>query len=327
MTIPNILIVIPCLNEEAYIGGLVTKLVQNVAGLPTRIVIADGGSTDKTLSIIAELTRQFPNVILLNNPKRLQSAAVNLAVATYGDQADILIRMDAHADFPEDYVHQLVAEQNTTNADSVVVAMETVGTTDFQRAVAAAQNSKLGNGGSAHRIIGSSGQWVDHGHHALMRITAFRTAGGYDENFSHNEDAELDIRMQKCGFKIWLTGKTSHTYYPRSAPYPLFRQYYKYGEGRARNLLKHRTRPRLRQMVPVAVAPAVLMLILAPLAGIFAIPCLIWTAICLSYSVLLAIKAKDPTIALSGPAAMIMHVGWSLGFWHELIVHIIRGRS
>ena len=42
---------------------------------------------------------------------------------------------------------------------------------------------------------GAEGHWADHGHHALMRISAFRAVGGYDESFSHNEDAELDYRL------------------------------------------------------------------------------------------------------------------------------------
>ena len=64
--------------------------------------------------------------------------------------------------------------------DSVVVSMLTSGSGAVQKAVAAAQNSKLGTGGSKHRHL-SAGEWVDHGHHALMRISAFTAVGGYDE--------------------------------------------------------------------------------------------------------------------------------------------------
>ena len=33
-----------------------------------------------------------------------------------------------------------------------------------------------------------------------MRIAAFRGVGGYDESFSHNEDAELDYRLRQAGY-------------------------------------------------------------------------------------------------------------------------------
>ena len=149
--------------------------------------------------------------------------------------------------------------------------MTTVGQNTFQRAVATAQNSLVGTGGSAHRT-GKSAQQVDHGHHALMRIAAYRAVGGYDESFRFNEDAELDHRLTQAGYRIWLTDATAMTYYPRSTASALFRQYFGYGGGRARNILKHRMRPRLRQMLPLVILPAVLLAALSIVHWIFVIP-------------------------------------------------------
>ena len=84
------------------------------------------------------------------------------------------------ATIPTDYCDRLVEEAAATGADSVVVSMATKGVGAFQKATAFAQNSKLGNGGSKHRE-GAEGHWTDHGHHALMRVEAFRAVGGYDE--------------------------------------------------------------------------------------------------------------------------------------------------
>ncbi|MEW6632166.1 MAG: glycosyltransferase, partial [Pseudomonadota bacterium] len=90
------LIVIPCLNEVAHIGGLLEQLRPAAARLGARIVVADGGSADGTQAIVEKVAAEDPNVVLLANPKRIQSAAINLAVATFGDSADYLIRIDAH---------------------------------------------------------------------------------------------------------------------------------------------------------------------------------------------------------------------------------------
>ena len=49
-----------------------------------------------------------------------------------------------------------------------------------------------------------------------MRIAAFRAVGGYDESFSHNEDAELDLRLTREGGRIWLTDKVRIGYHPRA---------------------------------------------------------------------------------------------------------------
>ena len=319
-TAPKILVVIPCLNEEHTLDRLVRQLVRG-ASATTHIVIADGGSTDKTISIAQRLAAEFTSVTLIDNPKRLQSAAINHAVESCGQDADILIRIDAHAAYPDDYCQRLIEEAQKIKADSIVVTMDTVGSNGFQKAVAAAQNSKLGNGGSAHRNQAVEGQWVDHGHHALMRISAFRAVGGYDATFSHNEDAELDIRLTRAGYKIWLTAKTRLTYYPRASAMRLFKQYYYYGRGRVRTTLKHKVHLKLRQMLPVFVFPAAILALLAPICSLFVLPILGWAALCLLYGFWLGKITKDNTIMLAGIAAMLMHLSWSIGFWHGLYLY------
>jgi succinoglycan biosynthesis protein ExoA len=312
---PEILVVIPCLNEELHLERVVRDVVDNFFLSSFLLVIVDGGSTDQTPLIAQRLAAQFPQVVrYLKNPKRIQSVAVNMAVAHYGEKSRLLLRLDSHADYPKDYCRILVTEEKDTEADAVVVSMNTAGKACFQRAVAAAQNSILGNGGAAHRRATTDGKWVDHGHHALIRLDAFRAVGGYDEEFSHNEDAELDVRLQQAGYKIWLTGKTILTYYPRANPHLLLRQYFHFGLGRARTALKHRLIPQLRQMVLLAVAPSLFLALAVPISWAAALPMALWTATCLAYGLVLAIRAKKVDVILAGPAAMLMHLGWSWGF-------------
>ena len=205
-----------------------------------------------------------------------------------------------------------------TSADSVVVSMLTSGSGAVQKSVAAAQNSKLGTGGSKHRHL-SAGEWVDHGHHALMRISAFGAVGGYDETFSHNEDAELDYRLRQAGYKIWMSGKTQMVYYPRASLKGLYFQYLGYGRGRAKNVLKHRVIPKVRQMVPLAVFPVVLLAAFSFVHWIAAVPLLVWASVCLGYGLATAIRQRNADIALAGVSAMVMHFGWSVGFWLQLL--------
>lgn len=318
LTSTRSLIVIPCLNEAEHIEALVDKLRPSLAPLNAVILIADGGSTDGTREIVARLAQDDPSVLALDNPKRIQSAAINLAVAEYGSSFDFLIRIDAHGTYPDDYCQKLVDEVIATGADSVVVAMETVGFTPFQKATAYAQNSKLGNGGAKHRL-GATSHWADHGHHALMRIAAFKAIGGYDESFSHNEDAEFDYRFRKAGYRIWMTDRTSMVYYPRAKIGPLFRQYFSYGRGRARNVLKHRVAPSLRQLLPLAVAPIAIGALLAVINWVAAVPVVLWAAACIGYGAWMALGQKNPYGPLAAVSAMVMHFAWSAGFWRELL--------
>ena len=316
--LPSSLIVIPCLNEAAHISALLGQLCPAAARLGARIVVADGGSTDGTLAIVEQIAAKDPRVVLLHNKRRIQSAAINLAVGTFGEGAEYLIRIDAHGGYPDDYCDRLLEEALATSADSVVVSMLTSGSGAVQKSVAAAQNSKLGTGGSKHRHL-SAGEWVDHGHHALMRISAFGAVGGYDETFSHNEDAELDYRLRQAGYSIWMSGKTQMVYYPRASLKGLYFQYLGYGRGRAKNVLKHRVIPKLRQMVPLAVFPVVLLAAFSFVHWIAAVPLLIWASVCLGYGLATAIRQRNADIALTGVSAMVMHFGWSVGFWLQLL--------
>ena len=317
------LLVVPCLNEERHIEGLLAQL-RRVAG-SALIVVADGGSTDATLAILARHEGNDPRVRVLHNPRRIQSSAINLAVERFGAGRDVLVRIDAHCLYPDDYLAVLLAERERTGADAVVVSMDTRGEGGVQAANAAAQNSRLGNGGAPHRA-GGDGRWVDHGHHALMSLDAFRAVGGYDETFAHNEDAELDHRLRRAGRRIWLTARTRALYVPRDTLGGLFRQYRNYGRGRARNVLKHRLVPRVRQALPLLVAPAaglgvlgaIALWPLPPLGLVLLAPVALWAAMCLGGGLWLAARARRASLALAGVSAMVMHFAWSLGFWRQI---------
>jgi len=312
------LVVIPCLNEAAHIGDLLTQLLADPGCRNATIVVADGGSSDATRDIVAKYVASDARLRLFDNPRRLQSSGVNGAVGAFGGGMRWLVRIDAHCRYPSSYVETLVATLVRTGAQSVVVPMVTEGAACFQRGVAAAQNSKLGTGGSAHRI-GAKSDWIDHGHHASWAIEAFRAVGGYDETFSHNEDAELDRRLTQSGARIWLAADLPITYFPRAAPGRLLSQYYGYGRGRARTARRHRMRLKPRQMLPLLIAPAVLVAFASPLLWLTAAPMAVWAAACLGYGVVLAAKARDYCVLASGPAAMIMHLAWSVGYWRERV--------
>ena len=128
----------------------------------------------------------------------------------------MLLRADAHADYPPGFVAAVTEALAQPGVTSVVVPMRTVGVTPFQRAVAAAQNSRLGNGGSAHRGGGGPSGPVEHGHHAAFDRDAFLRLGGYDERFTHNEDAEHDVRATRAGGLVWMCREAPVTYFPRA---------------------------------------------------------------------------------------------------------------
>lgn len=319
----DILIVIPCLNEERMLPGLLAWLQRE--HVDALVVVADGGSRDASRSIVEAAMLAWPSLRLLENPQRFQSAGVNLAARAFGEGRKWLIRIDAHAEYPEDYVHLLIAAALQHGVESVVVPMVTTGSGCFQVAAAAGQNSVLGTGGSPHRHVGK-GSFVDHGHHALMRLDSFLAVDGYDPTFSHNEDAELDFRLRASGCRIWLEPGAVVHYHPRSTAKALLTQYFKFGKGRARTVQKHRLSLKVRQALPLVVVPAVITGLLAlpvslywPLALLLAAPAVGWAAVCQTAGIVLALRDRCWCALAAGFAIMIMHAAWSLGYWSQIV--------
>jgi len=310
-TFQDLLVVIPCLDEERYLPELLEQFLRECPG--ARIVVADGGSSDRSPAIVEELAREHPRLVLMRNPARIQSAGINLAVRKFGDGCKWLLRVDAHSSYPQGYAAGLLAAAEHRDATSVVVPMVSQGESCFQIAAAAAQNSILGTGGSAHRHV-KNGRFIDHGHHALMRMDMFRKLDGYREDMPHNEDAEFDVRLVEAGGRIWIEPAQAIVYYPRRNAASLWLQYFGYGLGRAQTLLFHHLRPKLRQILPLAVPAAAGMALFAPASPFMVLPLLCWAAACLAGGLAIGFRTGSGCASLAGIPAMIAHLAWSLGF-------------
>ncbi|MEL6566056.1 MAG: glycosyltransferase family 2 protein [Pseudomonadota bacterium] len=312
---PNaILVAVPTLNEERYIAATLQNLLDG-AGAQMRIVVADGGSSDATCRIVTDLAQQHDNLHLIDNLDRLQSAAINKVVADMAEpHHKILVRVDAHSHYPPGYVLAVAQSLTEREADGLATVMDSVGEGCFQRGAAWAMETKLGSGGSGHRGGATSG-WVDHGHHAGFRLEMFRAVGGYDTDFVANEDAELDHRIGAAGGRIWLDASIRLGYVMRPSLRRLALQYWRYGKGRAQTVLKHKLRPRLRQMIPpLVVLVNALAVLLAPLApGLLLLP-LAYLAILAAMTSLTLLHKRSLCALWVGPALLVMHMVWGAGF-------------
>ncbi|MEO0829446.1 MAG: glycosyltransferase, partial [Pseudomonadota bacterium] len=191
----RVVVAIPTLNEAPHIEGVVRQIVDGTSeAVKTEVLVLDGGSTDGTQDKVEALAEELPNLKLVHNPGRSQAAALNMLLASEFQDVDVLIRADAHAEYPEGFVQSLIESLAAHSAQSVVIPMDAVATQGcFQRGLAWIADTKLGAGGSPHRGGAASG-YVDHGHHAAFDMETFRRLGGYDVNFIANEDAEYDRR-------------------------------------------------------------------------------------------------------------------------------------
>ena len=308
-----IAVLIPTLDEEVHIGGLLQSLLDVPCADILEIWVIDGGSRDRTRQIVQSMASIDARINLLDNPQRRQSAAVNIAADRADPQVDVLVRLDAHAEYPAGFVQAVTATLREKQADSVVVRLLSRGETNFQRAVAAMSNSRLGTGGSLHRVGGSS-RWIDHGHHAAFRRESFSRLGGYDSRFVANEDAEFDARLRRSGGRIWLDGNLDVVYWPRSTPSALSRQYFVYGRGRAQNSCKHKE-VKVRQLIaPMLVLSSGLAILIAPVFVWSLLIPLAYIGLLLSVSISTMLRSRKMSDIATGGALAIMHLSWGIGF-------------
>lgn len=312
---PFVSIVMPALNEERYIADAISSVLPRPGTLDYELLVLDGGSSDRTQEIVQRLAAERPEIRLVHNERRIQSAALNIAAEMCDPRTTVLVRADCHAEYPPDFAARCADTLLATESASVVVPMHAVGHGPVQRGIAAAQNSRLGNGGSQHRVAGQSG-YVEHGHHAAFDRAVFLSLGGYDETAPYNEDAEYDARLAASGRRIYLDGTLTIDYFPRTSLRALGRQYFRHGWGRANTILKHAKAPKLRQILPVLVLLASISgLVFWPLAGAVALlPALLYAGACVLWAAILAGQSRDAAALLAAPAAIVMHMAWACGF-------------
>lgn len=321
-TLPFVTLGIPCLNEEDFIEPLVRgALAQDYPSDRFEVLVADGGSTDRTLEILERLSKEDCRLRVLHNPGKVQAAGMNEIIKAA--RGDVLVRFDAHADYAQDYVRKCIEVLGRTGADNVGGGAKTRSKNWFQRAVCAALDSPLGVGGSRYRTEGQEG-YVDTVWGGTFPRRIFETVGMYDPKAVVNEDAELNQRILEAGGKIYLSKEIIAYYYPRDSFRGLAKQYFKYGKGRARTLVKHRTFPTPRPAIPfLMVATGALLLVVPPMQ---ALAPLYFS----SYGLLTAVEAvrvgrKAGVAAIPAIWAIfpVLHVAHGVGFGTGLI-HFLR---
>jgi succinoglycan biosynthesis protein ExoA len=238
---PFVSIIVPARNEERTIEKLLQELLnQNYDSNRFEVIVADGLSTDSTRDTVMRLRQTYRNLQLLENPGQLASAGRNRGIQAAS--GDILLIVDAHCDVgTPDYLTRLAEVFARSGADCVgrPQPLDVPGAAPMQRAIAAARSSWLGHHPDSH-IYSSAERFVRPQSVAVAyRRAVIDAVGLFDEDFDACEDVEFNTRVERAGFRCFLSPHVRVRYHPRTSLAGLFRQLARYGRGRIRLLRKH----------------------------------------------------------------------------------------
>ena len=317
---PLVTVILPIRNERAFIErSLGAVLAQDYPADRMEILIADGMSDDDTRAIIAALPGA-ERVRIIDNPRRIQSAGLNAAIAQA--TGDILVRVDGHTLIAPDYVRQCVAALQATGADNVGGAMDPVGLTATGVAIAAAGKSPFAVPTAFH--VSQQSQFTDTVYLGAWPRRVFERVGGFNEHVGVNEDYELNYRIRASGGTIYFSPAIRSVYYGRQTFPDLARQYYRYGRSKVKTLREHPASLRPRQLVaPLFVAGLVGGL---PFSAISDTLRRLWLAGQLAYLAANLVFSFKAAARVEFQAAwrlplvfLTIHLAWGFGFWVGLL--------
>lgn len=246
-------VICPIFNEENYISKCINSILElDYPKDDLEILFVDGMSRDKTRAIVTEYAAKFPFIRLIDNPDKVVPHGMNAGIRAA--KGDIIVRLDAHCEYPTDYFSKLVRGlKELPNADNVGGVCLTLpcNETDTAYAIAEVLSSSFGMGNSYFRTGAKEVMKVDTVPFGCFRKTIFDKVGLYDLDMVRNQDDELNGRIINAGGSIYLLPSVEIKYYARDKINKVRKMFYQYGLYKPLGNKKLGSPATLRQFVPV----------------------------------------------------------------------------
>jgi succinoglycan biosynthesis protein ExoA len=278
---PTVSVIVPCRNEEASIEACLRSIfAQEVPAGGFEIIVADGMSDDGTRDILTRLAEEDPRLLIMDNPGRIVSTALNAAI--HMSRGQIIVRMDAHTKYAPDYICQCLTVLRETGADNVGGPWIASAAGFVGRAIAAAFQSPFATGRARSHDLDHEGV-VDTVYLGCWPRAVFNWIGLFDEELIHNQDDEFNMRLTRAGGKIWQSPRIKSLYRSRESVRCLFWQYMQYGYWKVPIIQKHQMPASGRHLVPGCFILSLMMLLAA--AFVSPVAARIFLAVAAMYSV------------------------------------------
>jgi succinoglycan biosynthesis protein ExoA len=310
----DVSVLVPVLNEERHIRESVQAMLSQRFDGEIEFLFMDGRSEDRTKAILEEMSAADHRIRVLDNPQRRTTFGLNIGLENA--RGDYIVRMDAHTEYPPEYVAKGIQRLERGDVDWVTGPQIPHGEGKWSRRVARALASRLGAGGSA-KWAAEEEKDIDTGvFTGLWRRATLDEYGGWDEGWPVNQDSELAARFFERGSRIVCVPELGALYVPRDSLQALTKQYWRYGFYRAKTGRYHPASMRRSAVFPPALVIALAGSLLAPrplrLACRAAVAA--WVAAVLTASAPAA--REDGPGEGAGQAAVFaaMHLSWGAGF-------------
>ncbi len=229
--LPMVSVIAPCHSEARFIENTLNSILQSdYPAEKIEVLVVDGMSTDGTREIVQKMAAKDSRIRLLDNPARIQAAAMNIGIKAA--QGDYIARIDCHATYDSSYIRKCIELSERTGAANAGGYWNTLpgADTPVARAIAAATSNRFGVGKSVHRIGGSEQeQETDNVAFGMFKRELFEKIGLYDERLVRNEDSELNHRIRKAGGRIIISPEIEVGYYNRATYRGLWQQAFNNG--------------------------------------------------------------------------------------------------
>lgn len=209
-----ITILLPCRNEERHIRPCLDSVLafDLPAGIAIEVIVLDGRSTDDTRSLVDAIARRDPRVRWIDNPGITQPCALNLGIRHA--RGRWIMRLDAHAEYPADYLtlcYSTAVRTGAANVGGVCITLPGGGAYQAQL-VQALTTHKFGVGDSGFRTGALEGlrDTVPFG---FFQRGLFEAIGFFDERLVRAQDYEFNRRIQASGRAVWLNPAIQSRYY------------------------------------------------------------------------------------------------------------------
>ena len=275
-------------NAAGSLGALLEDLLaQTIPHEQIEALLVDSASTDATRAIMLDFAKTAPfEVKVLDNPKRWLASGINVALGAA--TGDAIIRLDAHARIPKDFLQK--------NLQALERGEDIVGGCVLGGAPSGAWESVLRTvdtsrfcGGAAPFRNGGEARYVDTLAYALYRREVYDKVGLYDERLRRTEDNDMHYRMRKAGYRFYFSPDIVSYHAARATMRGQLRQ--KWGNG---YWIGRTMRIQPRCFAPRHLIPA--LFVLALLFGLLLLPFSVWPLLLL----LSAYLACDLVFAVRG---------------------------